>query len=94
MGKPLVNRTQGFGQEAGLLPIVVEHVWNLNPILDENGSVGAFLKALFGYNGNPSLLEVTAYWVYLVGIGALSLREMRKSVPVLSTPTQPQPECC
>ena len=81
-------------QEAGLLPVFVEHVWNLNPVLDENGSVGAFLKALFGYNGNPSLLEVTAYWFYLVGIGALSLREMRKSLPVLSAPVQPQPECC
>lgn len=79
-------------QEAGLLPVFVEHVWNLNPVLDENGSAGTFLKALFGYNGNPSLLEVIAYWLYLIGIGALSLREMRKSLPALISSAQP--ECC
>lgn len=56
-------------QEAQLLPVFVEHVWNINPVLDENSTVGSFLKALFGYNGNPSLLEVLAYVVYLVVIG-------------------------
>ena len=44
-------------QEAALLPALVEQVWDVNPILDEHSGVGAFLKALLGYNGNPSLLE-------------------------------------
>jgi high-affinity iron transporter len=56
-------------QEAVLLPIFVEHVWDINHILDENGTVGVFLKALFGYNGNPSLLEVGGYVVFFVVIG-------------------------
>ncbi|GAB4564766.1 MAG: FTR1 family protein [Anaerolineae bacterium] len=56
-------------QEAGWLPVFIEHVWDTNPILDENGSLGAFLKALFGYNGNPSLLEVVAYITYLIVVG-------------------------
>ncbi|HSR34657.1 MAG TPA: FTR1 family protein, partial [Anaerolineae bacterium] len=47
--------------EAGLIPAVIEHVWDLNPVLDENSGVGQILKALFGYNGNPSLTEVVAY---------------------------------
>ncbi|HKJ27239.1 MAG TPA: FTR1 family protein, partial [Anaerolineales bacterium] len=34
--------------EAGLIPSVVEHVWDINPILDENSTVGELLKALFG----------------------------------------------
>ena len=59
-------------QEAGLLPMTIEQVWNLNAIIDENSPVGLVLKALFGYNGNPSLLEVlgyVAYWVLaLVGV--------------------------
>lgn len=50
--------------EAGLIPSVVEHVWDLNPVLDENSGVGQILKALFGYNGNPSLTEVIAYFGY------------------------------
>jgi high-affinity iron transporter len=61
-------------QEAALLPTVVEHVWDTNPVLDENGTLGTFLKALFGYNGNPSLLEVISYIVFLVAIGLTSWR--------------------
>lgn len=59
-------------QEAGLLPLTIEHVWDINPLLDERSVAGEILKALFGYNGNPSLLEVlsyVAYWVVaLVGV--------------------------
>ena len=62
-------------QEAALLPVVVEHVWDINPqvvaedvypAFHEKGSIGALLKGLFGYNGNPTLLEVIAYVTYLV----------------------------
>ncbi len=56
-------------QEAGLLPVFIEHVWDINFILDENSTLGSFLKALFGYNGNPSLLEVLAYAIYFVTVG-------------------------
>jgi high-affinity iron transporter len=52
--------------EAGIIPAVVEHVWNINSIVDESKSFGQFLVALFGYNGDPSLTEVLAYGLYLV----------------------------
>jgi high-affinity iron transporter len=52
-------------QEAAIVPTVIEHVWNTNFILDENGIVGSFMKGLFGYNGNPSLIEVLSYVSYL-----------------------------
>jgi high-affinity iron transporter len=55
-------------QEAALLPTVVEHVWDVNHVLDEGGALGTFLKALFGYNGNPSLLEVFSYLGYLFAV--------------------------
>ncbi len=67
-------------QEAALLPTFVEHVWDINPILDEKSLVGQFLKSLFGYNGNPSLLEVVAYSLYFVIVGVLSLRYSPKAV--------------
>ena len=53
-------------EEAGIIPILIEHVWDINSILDENGTAGSFLKAVFGYNGNPSFIEVIIYLTYLV----------------------------
>lgn len=47
---------------------VIEHIWDTNPILDENSTIGLILKALFGYNGNPSLTEAAAYVVYFAAI--------------------------
>jgi len=58
-------------QEAHIVPIITEHLWDTNSILDEKGSSGALLKGLFGYNGNPSLIEVISYWAYLAIIALL-----------------------
>jgi high-affinity iron transporter len=55
--------------EAGVLPALVDPVWDMNAILSEASTLGSFLKALFGYNGNPSLLEALAYFTYLGLIG-------------------------
>ncbi len=61
-------------QEAGLLLIGPIEVWNINPpllpdgsypLLHDKGAIGGLAKALFGYNGNPSALEVVAYVTYL-----------------------------
>lgn len=61
-------------QEAGLLLAGPIEVWNINPpllpdggfpLLHENGLIGGMAKALFGYNGNPSALEVVSYLSYL-----------------------------
>ncbi len=57
--------------EAGIIPSVVEHMWNINPILDEKQPLGQIMTALFGYNGNPSLTEVLAYGLYLLAGVAL-----------------------
>jgi high-affinity iron transporter len=57
----------------GWIPAVVEHLWDINPILNEKSTLGLMLKALFGYNGNPSLTEVLAYFLYLA-IVMLGLR--------------------
>ena len=71
-------------QEASLLPTIVEHVWDVNFILDEGSVAGELLTALLGYNGNPSLLEVLAYVAYLAVVGVLSLRGSRRSSPALA----------
>jgi len=51
--------------EAGFIPPVVEHLWDINHILSEKSTFGLFLKAILGYNGNPALVEVIAYFCYL-----------------------------
>ena len=69
--------------EAGIVPAVIEHVWDVNPIIDENATLGAMLKALFGYNGNPSLTEVLAYCAFYIAIFfGLRLSERRAGVAV------------
>ncbi|HIH44330.1 MAG TPA: high-affinity iron transporter [Candidatus Methanoperedenaceae archaeon] len=73
--------------EAGIIPPVIEHVWDINPPLNpdgsypplhENGIVGSFLKALVGYNGNPSLTEVIAYVGYWVIAGTYLVLTYRR----------------
>ena len=54
--------------EAGIIPAVIEHVWDINHILDETSFTGQMPKALFGYNGNPSLTEILAYIAYFIGV--------------------------
>lgn len=62
-------------QEAHILPTFVEHVYDINPqlnldgsypLLHEKGVLGSIFKGLVGYDGNPSDLQVVGYLLYLV----------------------------
>ncbi len=75
--------------EAGIIPAVIENVWDLNPpqnpdgsypALHENGLIGGSLKALVGYNGNPSLTEIIAYIGYWIIIGMFVSRTYKAGV--------------
>ena len=61
--------------EAGLIPPVIEHVWDVNPLLPESSVTGQLLTALFGYNANPSLSEVLAVLAYFAILWLLLNRE-------------------
>jgi high-affinity iron transporter len=74
-------------QEAGVAPVVVEEIWDVNPevdsettypLLHEKGAIGGIFKALFGWNGNPSLLEVLAWCGYTGGMLFLLSRGSEK----------------
>ena len=65
--------------ELGWMPALVEHVYDLNPIVPEASTAGEFLKALFGYNANPSLTEMLAYSAYFVVVFGLLHYFNRKS---------------
>ena len=64
-------------EETGLIPQFIYPLYNINSVLNEKQGLGSFLKALFGYNGNPSLTEVLAYWTYLAVILAFFVRKER-----------------
>ncbi len=64
--------------EAGIIPPLVDPVWDVNHILSEKSTIGLFLKAILGYNGNPSLMEVIAYPLYL----ALIMRSYFRPIKV------------
>lgn len=90
-------------QEAELLPIVVKQLYDMNWIINERGFLGEMLTSLFGYNGNPSLLEVVGYLGYLTfALGSflrigkvrperkIDVREDRtKSAPVIAEELAP-----
>ncbi|NOY07603.1 MAG: high-affinity iron transporter, partial [Spirochaetes bacterium] len=76
-------------QEAGWIPVLIEHVWDINPpvisqgifpLFHDKGYVGSMAAGLLGYNGNPSLIEVTAYILYLAGAVSLWLVIKKKKV--------------
>jgi len=66
--------------ELGWIPTVIDPIWNMNHILDESSPTGQMLKALFGYNGNPSLTEVLSYLGYMLLI-VTGLRLVARSRP-------------
>lgn len=59
--------------EMGWIPALVAPIWDLTHFLPEDTLIGQILATLFGYNADPSLTEVMAYLVYLLGVGALLL---------------------
>ena len=65
---------------AGLLPAIVDPVWNTEALLSEASLLGTVLRTLFGYNADPTLLEVLAYLAYLAGVW-ITMRMLRHRGP-------------
>jgi len=57
--------------EAAWLPALVEPVWDLNPLVPEGSVPGSLLRGLFGYSGDPSLLELLGYAAYIAAAATL-----------------------
>lgn len=65
-------------EEAGVVNGIISPLFDINNVLSEKGVFGSFLKGLFGYNGNPSLLEVIA-WASYLGIILILYRRIESS---------------
>lgn len=80
--------------EAGVVNPIINEVWNIKHVLPESfpdGNpttpewleiIGSLLKALFGYNANPSLLEIIIYPSLLISIGLISLKLWKRTINI------------
>ncbi len=76
----LVARAVHELSEAGIIPPIIDRLWDLNPAarpdgsypaLHEMGSVGGIFRGLFGYSGAPSLAETIGWAGSLAGAAGL-----------------------
>jgi len=71
--------------EAGVLPALLDPLYNVNPVLSDASGFGLVLKTLFGYNGNPALIETILYVAYFAAIWfALRARDVASRQTVAS----------
>jgi high-affinity iron transporter len=82
----LVGHAVGELNELGWMPPVIEHVYDLNHLVPDTTLFGQFLKALFGYNANPSLTEMLAYVGYFVVVLGMLWYFNRKPVEKATVP--------
>jgi high-affinity iron transporter len=75
-------------QEAGWLPFLDTHAFDISSSLPDDAGAGAILRGLIGYNADPTWLEVVGWVGYLVVIGGFFLRT--PNVP--GTKSRPEPE--
>jgi len=75
-------------QEAGWLPFLETHAYDLSASLPDDEGAGAILRGLVGYNADPTWLEVVGWAAYLVVVGGLFLRTPR----VPGTKSRPEHE--
>jgi high-affinity iron transporter len=61
-------------QEAGWLPILQGHAFDLSASLPDDEGAGAILRGLIGYQADPTWLEVVGWVGYVVIVGVLFVR--------------------
>jgi high-affinity iron transporter len=83
-------------QEAGWLPVLAGTAFDVSGSFPDDSGVGGILRAIFGYQANPTWLEIVGWFGYLVVVGGLFLRSapapLRREEPMPSMDgAAPQP---
>jgi high-affinity iron transporter len=52
--------------EAGVIPTLINPIWNLNTVINDQSTLGVIFSTLFGYHGSPSLTEALSYAIYIL----------------------------
>ena len=86
----LVGRSILEFQEAGVFAPMIEHVYDINWLIDGQSTAGKLLAALLGYDASPSLAEIFGYvgywvlisfWMYRDTLSRLSERVIKSFRP-------------
>lgn len=73
-------------EEAGLLPALLDPAWDLG-LGDPDGSVAGRVAAeVFGWTPAPSLLQVLAYWAYLLPVALVFRSRTRRLAAAAAGP--------
>jgi high-affinity iron transporter len=62
----LIARSVVEFNQAGIIPGIISPIWNLNPLLSDQSTIGMIFSTLFGYHDSPSLTEVLGYSGYIL----------------------------
>ncbi len=65
-------------EEVGLLPPIIEHVWDTGAVVSDSSGPGAVLRAIVGYTSEPSLLQLICYFGYYLVVGLALWRPWRR----------------
>jgi high-affinity iron transporter len=76
----LVARGLGEFQEAGIVPSVIDHIWDTSGVISDGSDLGEALGALFGYTAAPSLVQIFGYAGYWLFIALWTYRQATMSV--------------
>jgi high-affinity iron transporter len=60
----LIGHSVSEFNAAGIIPAIVNPLWDMNPILSDNSLLGTIFGTLLGYHSTPSLTEVLGYSLY------------------------------
>jgi high-affinity iron transporter len=59
--------------ELGIVPELVQGVWNLEWLISIESLLGRVLHAFVGYESSPSLMQVIVYNVYVLVLGRMCM---------------------
>jgi high-affinity iron transporter len=71
-------------EDAGIIPVYNEEIWDVNPewdgtgnapVMHDKGAIGGMMRAMVGWNGDPTMLEFFTWMGYLSIMGILYKRD-------------------
>lgn len=72
-------------QEVGWITVGTATAFDIGGVLSDEGGLGALLRAMFGYNADPSVLELGGWVGYLLVTGFLFFRPYREEPRVATS---------